>query len=307
MKTPITSFLFLLKKFTSSSNPGMTIPDKISERPFVITSMAECESYLYIGTTNGLLCKNKHNGKLLLLTTENSGLPCNHITSILCSTDGNRYVGTTQGLVQRRFNGFQMVKAEEYAFDNTHITALAEDKFERIWIGSELSGIVRSSFYTPGAFIAQPITFPNQKIYSITVDSKGSVWVGYQCGALECFQNGISYNYPSVHYIESARCTGATSFLLSSGNQDVFIYDGNNLKSILSSPSYRKMTCTYYNPKYSRMMLCHERGMDVFDIQKPYSAPRAMCYSEFIRAISCRNRDQTISKMVERLEEYEHI
>jgi hypothetical protein len=306
MKTPVTALLFLLKKFTDSSNKGSIMPAKTPEGPFIITSIAECKSYFYLGTTHGLLCKNKRNGKLLLHTTENSGLPSNHITSILCSTDGKRYVGTIHGLIQQRFNGFRQVKAEDYTFSNTHITALAEDKLGRIWIGTGHSGIVRSSIYTPESFMSQPITFPNQKIYSITTDTWGSVWIGYTCGGFECFQNGLSYNYPSVHAIESSRCKEASSFLLSSGNQDVFIYNGNNLISILSFPSHPKMTCAYYNPKYSRMMICHESGLNVFDIQKPYAEPQKMPISEFIRAISCRSRDQAISKLVKWIEEFEH-
>lgn len=203
MKTTITSFLVLLKKFTDSSNRRTNIPAKFSKSPFAITSIAECESHLYIGTNHGLLCKNKQNGKTSLLTTENSGLPSNHITSILCGKNGNRFVGTTHGLVQRRTNNFLTVKVGNYISNDTHITAMAEDSFGRMWIGTQHSGLVKSSLYTPRSYIGQPITFPNQKIFSISTDTLGSVWIGYNCGAFECFQNGLSYNYQSVNAIET--------------------------------------------------------------------------------------------------------
>lgn len=305
MQTTITTLLLLLKKFTDSSNFGKMIPDKSSEYPFFITSIAECESYFYIGTNHGLLSKNKQNGKLSLLTSENSGLPCNHITSLLFTTDGKWYVGTIHGLVQRRINGFRTVNADNYILDDTHITALGEDKFGRMWIGTEHSGLVKSSDYTPRSYFVQPITFPNQKICSITADTMGAVWIGYRCGAYECFQNNISYNYPSVDAIETEHCKGAAPFLLTSGNQEVFIYNGNKLTSILTCPSDQKLTCTYYNLTYSRMILCHEKGMRVFDIRKPFSESRVMNYSEFIRAISCQNRDQSISKMICEIENNE--
>jgi hypothetical protein len=82
---------------------------------------------------------------------------------------------------------------------------------------------------------------------------------------------------------------GKEKFLLLTNHDGPLLTDGCIFEEICPETTSGKITCAYYHPTYSRMILCDPNGVNIFTLKDPWSGYRNMLYSEFIRAISYRN------------------
>jgi ligand-binding sensor domain-containing protein/two-component sensor histidine kinase len=112
------------------------------------------------------------------------GLPQNKVTAVVQTRDGYLWVGTYGGLA--RFDGVHFTVFNDNntpEIRSSRITSLFEDSDGVLWIGTE-SGDV--SQYKDGHFTAVPLhaTWSGGKIYAITADDAGDVWLLNEAGQL---------------------------------------------------------------------------------------------------------------------------
>ncbi len=118
------------------------------------------------------------------------GLPQNKVTTVVQTHDGYLWVGTYNGLA--RFDGVHFTVFND---NNTpelrsrRITSLFEAVDGTLWIGTE-SGDV--SQYKDGHFEAVPVraNWGGGKIYAITADDTGDVWLLNEMGELARARDG---------------------------------------------------------------------------------------------------------------------
>ncbi|MRX38514.1 response regulator [Flavobacterium sp. LC2016-23] len=141
---------------------------------------------LWFGTSKGLSIFNK---KTKLFTsvfhsdTDTSTLASNNILSVLKTTKGEIWVGTTKGLCKliSRKNG--KLSFQNYPLNQTdllNVQAIAEDTQGNLWIGTKNRGLLKMD--TKSHFIS---FLPNEKyseihtdIRSLAIDNEGALWIG---------------------------------------------------------------------------------------------------------------------------------
>jgi signal transduction histidine kinase/ligand-binding sensor domain-containing protein len=112
------------------------------------------------------------------------GLPQNKVTAVVQTRDGYLWVGTYNGLA--RFDGVRFTVFDDNNTPELHssrITSLFETAGGTLWIGTE-SGDV--SQYKGGRFASVPLraNWNGGKIYAITADDAGDVWLMNEGGEL---------------------------------------------------------------------------------------------------------------------------
>ena len=125
------------------------------------------------------------------------GLPQNKVTAVVQTRDGYLWAGTYNGLA--RFDGVRFTVFDD---NNTpelrsrRITSLFEADDGTLWIGTE-SGDV--SQYKDGHFSAVPLraNWSGGKIYAITADDAGDVWLLNAAGELARARDGKVLSPPS--------------------------------------------------------------------------------------------------------------
>src|SRR5208283_1253346 len=112
------------------------------------------------------------------------GLPQNKVTAVVQTHDGYLWVGTYNGLA--RFDGVHFTVFDDNnppELRSSRVTSLFEAADGTLWIGTE-SGDV--SQYKDGRFASVPLraNWNDGKIYAITADDAGDVWLMNAAGAL---------------------------------------------------------------------------------------------------------------------------
>jgi signal transduction histidine kinase/ligand-binding sensor domain-containing protein len=118
------------------------------------------------------------------------GLPQNKVTAVVQARDGYLWLGTYNGLA--RFDGVRFTVFNDNNTPELHssrITSLFETADSTLWIGTE-SGDV--SQYKDGHFAAVPLraNWSGRKIYAITADDAGDVWLLNEAGELARVRDG---------------------------------------------------------------------------------------------------------------------
>jgi hypothetical protein len=288
MPTLISTFLLELSNALQISRSSNEIQSVLMDSCFAITAFSECDEYLFIGTTHGLFQKNKKNGHLSLFTKTNSKLPDNHINCLACNGDGYLYIGTSKGLVRRVGKKSTLMTTANSTIPEDTITSIAIDKKNNLWIGFEHTGVALFKQSTENKFIFTQVQTEGKNIYSITIDPYDGVWVSHKDGTLDYFKDGIPQAMSNT-YCEPLPPAGKEKFLLLTSHDGPLLTDGCIFEEICPETLSGKITCAYYHPKYSRMILCDSHGVNIFSIKDPWSGYRNMHSSEFIRAISYRN------------------
>ena len=142
---------------------------------------------MWFGTSKGLTVYNKKTKQFASAyhsSQDNATLPSNNIISILKTKKGQIWIGTTKGLclLTSRKNGKFTFK--NYPINNTdllNVSAVVEDRFNNIWIGTKNKGLLK---FDPSKnnFVS---FLPNEKskeinneIRALAIDRKGSIWIG---------------------------------------------------------------------------------------------------------------------------------
>ena len=118
------------------------------------------------------------------------GLPQNKVTAVVQTRDGYVWVGTYNGLA--RFDGVRFTVFDERntpELRSSRITSLFATADDTLWIGTESGEVAQ---YQDGIFTAVPVHahWNGGKIYAITADDAGEVWLLNQAGELAHVRTG---------------------------------------------------------------------------------------------------------------------
>ena len=125
------------------------------------------------------------------------GLPQNKVTAVVQTRDGYLSAGTYNGLA--RFDGVRFTVFDDNntpELRSSRITSLFEAADGALWIGTENGDI---SQYKDGHFTAVPLhaNWSGGKIYAITADDAGDVWLLNEAGELARARDGKVLSPPS--------------------------------------------------------------------------------------------------------------
>ena len=285
MKSLLILFVFLFVTLIGKSTTPLSILNHHSNKTLVITAMGECEKFLWLGTNQGLYQITKSNGKRKRLTEKNSRLPNNYVTSIACASGGQTYIGTKNGILLWDKTTFLLLNTENSNIPDGYITALAVDRDDSLWIGTYNSGLVKCTGNPIKSFMALPVEFNNEKVFSITIDSQGCVWTVFNSGKIACLQNGEWHIYTSIQTIEKINLNSIGRFILNIPEYGAYLGEGSSFKHINGDSTYSKIMWTYFSPKYRNMILCSEQEIYILNITDPSKKPAIMSYREFFNLV----------------------
>lgn len=89
-----------------------------------ITANAETEKFYWVGTNHGLYCMRKKCGKIYHMTSNNSNLLSDTITSIAARSNGEVYIGTHHGIIRYDNYAFLLITSENSHLQSNNITSL---------------------------------------------------------------------------------------------------------------------------------------------------------------------------------------
>ena len=151
---------------------------------------------LWIGTSHdGIIVLNTLTGNrhhYQYSANHSYTIPTNEITSLLCTSQGTIYVGTSWGLC--RFDR----KTENFMWyfgigSQTNVTCLAEDRQGCVWVATGNHGLFRQN--SPGGDFRnytyhhnQPQSISSNDISTVFCDHEGTVWVALNGGGLCRYQ-----------------------------------------------------------------------------------------------------------------------
>lgn len=142
---------------------------------------------MWFGTSKGLSVYNIKTGQFASAFhsgTDNTTIPSNNILSILKTKKGKIWIGTTKGLciLTNRKNGkFSFKNYPLNNIDVLNVSAIAEDRFNNIWVGTKNKGLLKfdSSTNSFVSFLSDEKRKEiNSEIRALAIDNKGSIWIG---------------------------------------------------------------------------------------------------------------------------------
>ncbi len=166
---------------------------------------------------NGLFCYNKKNGVLSHYLSEknNQSISSNYLLSVLLDKNDNIWVGTENmginklSFINRNVKMFFPDPADGVKNAN-EIRSLYQDRNQNTWVATKAGNLyLFDSTFTKKT----PLITNNYKIYCITQDNKGSVWLGTRGNGLIELKNGDIKQ--SVYYQKTEKSG-------SLGNNNVF-------------------------------------------------------------------------------------
>ncbi|OXG08972.1 signal transduction histidine kinase [Flavobacterium araucananum] len=152
-----------------------------------IWSIKEIGQEMWFGTSKGLTIYNKKSKQFMSVfhsDTDNTTVPSNNIITILRTTKGEIWIGTTKGLCELtgRKNGKLFFKNYPLnTADQLNVQAITEDESGNLWVGTKNKGLLKfdktSNAFT--SFLAdEKYREINTDIRSLAIDNQGSLWIG---------------------------------------------------------------------------------------------------------------------------------
>lgn len=180
---------------------GLCLYDCVTQRitPFEGPNLKQEINTLMIDG-NDLWIGTRHNGIIVMDTSTGTQrhyqysndrsytIPSNEITSLLRTTEGNIYVGTSWGLCRYERTTENFMWYFEIG-SQTHVTCLTEDKTGRVWAATSNHGLFcqwepGSSFRNFTYRHQQPLSLPGNDVSTVFCDHRGDVWIATTDGTL---------------------------------------------------------------------------------------------------------------------------
>jgi signal transduction histidine kinase/ligand-binding sensor domain-containing protein len=226
------------------------------------------------------------------------GLPGNAVRSIVQTSDGYIWVGTTEGLARFDGDSFRRwgVNSNGTVF-NRSCEALAEDPLGRLWVGY-LRGLMRIEGNSIAENYVTNLTDP--RIFSMKFSREGDLWIGEFKG-VDRLRNGVFEpifhpDKPGVPpYINQSIALSASNTIIFSNFEGIFscntsekLSHGKWLHSPLDSMEVTTVAAgtngeIYAGDIMGGMSVLSSNGFHAFFLQSPYglAAPK-------ITALACR-------------------
>ena len=151
-----------------------------------VVAMASEGDYIWAATEGGLVRLNTITHEREFFNKANSGLPSNNITAVAVDKNGNKWIGTSRGLV--KYDGSTWIRISDLK-----LTALTVDSLGGVWYAVEglVNGVARHKLlrYSGGLEIDYSDTLKSADpefnvsygslawMTRMTTDRKGTVWI----------------------------------------------------------------------------------------------------------------------------------
>jgi len=143
----------------------------------VMSLLVAHDGGLWIGTDAGLARRDPDGG--VTTWTTDQGLPNSYVRVIAQDSQGRIWAGTTAGLA--RFDGSWESWTQRHCLPADPIRGLAFDRSGDLWLATDSYGVL---VFDGSTF--EPFTtvdgLPNDRVWTITVDSRDRVWAGTDSG-----------------------------------------------------------------------------------------------------------------------------
>jgi len=189
----------------------------------LVLSVYGTESYVYIGTSNGLDRFNLNKNIIDRRFTKEDGLTNNSIQSLLYDSQKRLWITTRAGGVHILKNDVQVEKvaALPETLNKMAILNLFEDRSGNIWFGSRGGGMLRLGKDAKLVHFNQRVGFNAEIVYNFYEDAAGAMWMATDKG-LYCYYKGKFTQFDKTNglrFNESYRIMeDSKGFLWLSGN-----------------------------------------------------------------------------------------
>jgi signal transduction histidine kinase/ligand-binding sensor domain-containing protein len=193
------------------------------------------------------------------------GLSSNYTTCIFQDSRGFMWIGTREGL--NKYDGYSFRKYLHHPFDatglpNDVITAIAEDLSGNVWIATYGGGLARlnrwTDVITSYRHDATEHTSPaSDRVLSLHVDVRGTLWVGYDNGAIDRF-DAMAQTFQHVGIV-----------------------------TLTNLPRRGEVRAILEEPTTGKLLICTDITTLVFD-------PAALCFTSGLVAIAKGHADQVL-------------
>lgn len=168
------------QKFEKMNDERKTIPYKVCD---VLVE----DSIIWIGSVYGLI--SLKDGEYYHYTPENSELIMAPIYKLLKTNNGNLWLGYKQSGLAKFENGLWNYLEES---SNISVYEMAEDRYGCLWIANFNKGLVKFDGTEFTYFTKANSQFPDDLIYSVTIDENDNKWIGsYFNGIIIFNENGL--------------------------------------------------------------------------------------------------------------------
>ncbi|MBM2814184.1 MAG: hypothetical protein HW421_946 [Ignavibacteria bacterium] len=127
------------------------------------------------------------NPEWLLFTTTNCPLPSNYIYSVCVDNQGNRWIGTDNGLAKFDGKNWTIYTKETGSLPDNFIEHISADKTNNIWVSTD-NGLARFNG-TWKIFDESNSMVPNYYVYCTVADNQNIKWVGTDTYGLLKYDN----------------------------------------------------------------------------------------------------------------------
>lgn len=143
----------------------------------IINSIADDNTYLWLGTSGGVVKFNKSTKEKFYYNKANSNLPDNNINALILDDKANLLCATNKKLV--KYDGVNWTEfLPSPNIINPGFTSIIIDNKKNIWIGSKIHGLFK--FNGTEWFNYKPIDggLKSNMIEVLSADKSGNIWIG---------------------------------------------------------------------------------------------------------------------------------
>jgi ligand-binding sensor domain-containing protein len=198
-------FLLLIVSYVFSTQ----LSGQIKSTNYASTNNSNCiaedGNNIWIGTTGGIVVRDK-NGILKMVITEENGLPANNVSRIVVDPFGNKWVAFYYKGGLAKFNGSSWNYISK--INNTTLSwvnGIAYDQQGNIWIVtiSSMGGYEMLCKYDGANWTVFYIPSGNPNLKSVAIDALGNKWIAIWGDGVYKFRDGVWTHYTSSDGLSS--------------------------------------------------------------------------------------------------------
>ncbi|MCX7762138.1 MAG: hypothetical protein N2252_04785 [Candidatus Kryptonium sp.] len=148
-------------------------------------------SYVWVGTSGGLVRLDRTTGAMTFYNRSNSGLPSNYVYSIAIDGRGNKWIGTWfRGLAMFDGSRWKVYNMTNSGLPIDIVHSIAIDKQGNKWIGTYGGGLAMFDGSRWTVYNTTNSGLPDNDVLSIAIDGQGNKWIGTWGGGLAVYREG---------------------------------------------------------------------------------------------------------------------
>ena len=150
----------------------------------LVLSIGGDETYIYIGTANGLDRYNRQTSKIDQHFDKSQGLKANTVQSVFADTRGRVWINTKNGGIQFLQDGKISQPGLPEALEHISFLSVYEDRGNNLWFGSRGAGMVRISPDGKLTHFNQANGFGADIAFDFYEDAGGILWIATEKGLI---------------------------------------------------------------------------------------------------------------------------